>query len=141
MSDKMRFNLMFVIKIFLERKNHKHLIHIFFDGFYTTFFPRPKLRRNIINNLNSQFFRKLRNPKIKSWIINQNQNIGFIFQNVFFTKFDITQNGFQILNHFQKSHKSQITVMFDESSSLFLHQVATPKTKICVLVFLFDGFH
>ena len=31
--------------------------------------------------------------------------------------------------------------MFYQRPTLFLHQVSAPKTKFCILVFLFNSFH
>ena len=48
--------------------------------------PGPYLRGNIINDWNFLFFCPLRNSKIKTWIIDQNQYIRLIIQNILFTK-------------------------------------------------------
>src|SRR5690606_32319278 len=76
---------------------------------------------------NLTFFCPSRNSHIKTGIVYKNNRIGFKSSNIFFTDFDVVQNGFQIQYYFNKTHKSQLTVMFYHSAANRLHQIATPK--------------
>src|SRR5690606_39987633 len=88
MSNKFHGEVVFCfVKIFLKRQNHIHFVHIAFDGFDAVFFPSPNLRRNIIMSRNSFLFCPSGNSHIKSWIVDENNDIRIEFLNIFLTNF------------------------------------------------------
>src|SRR5690606_21885388 len=94
MPNILHRKMMFLfVKIFLERQNHIHVIDIAFNRFDTVFFPCPNLWRNIIMRVKTLLFCPFGNSHIESGIIDKNYRIWMELFDVFFTKFDVIENG------------------------------------------------
>src|SRR5699024_1465507 len=119
-----------LIKSFFKRQNYKKFIHIPFNGFNPSLFPCPNLRGDIIKCFKSFLLCPLSNPKVKSRIIHEEHHIGLICGNIFLTKGNVFKDRSDIQYNFQKTHKGQLSIMFDELPSLRFHQVSSPKSKI-----------
>src|SRR5690554_3528523 len=113
--------MLLFVKIFFERQNHIHFVHITFDGFDAVFFPSPNLRRYIIMCRDAFLFCPSSNSHIKSGIINKNNHIWIELFDVLLAEFYVRKYGSKVHQNLYKSHESQITIMLDQNSTSFFH--------------------
>ena len=141
MADEVNLILIFAVKIFFKGQDHKHPFHILLDLMHPRSFPGPKLWGNVIEHPDPLFSRKFRDPEVKSGIVNQNEHIRFIGHNILFAEFHVPQDGFDVKQYLQKTHKGKIAVMFYQNSALRLHQVSPPTAKVCRCIMLLQLLH
>src|SRR5208282_6244866 len=65
MADEGRIHSTITIKLLFEWENHQSLIDIIAQQPHTPLPPRPKLRRNVIDNGNATLFHLPRNPPVE----------------------------------------------------------------------------
>ena len=125
-----------------KRQNRKKVVYIAFDIFNTILFPCPNFWRNVIINGNLCFgSKKFSDRKVKSGIINQYYHIRFPLHNVVFAQFHVAKDGAQVKQNGNKPHISHFTKMFYAGSTFSLHQVASPKAKLGLRIYLFKRMH
>ena len=134
MSDKIDFIIIFIVKVFLKRKNDVHTLNILFDFEYPGLLPGPDLRGNIVEHPDPMLSSKAGNTQVKSGIIHQDQHIGLIIKDIPTAKFHIPDDGHDVHQHLHKSHKSQFVVMLHKLSTLSLHQITAPTPEVCVRI-------
>ena len=82
MTDIFNFIIPFVKEIFFEGKDYQHFINILTNTFDPAFFPRPNLRRNIINGFKTHFPGPGCYAQVKARIINKDDGVGFEPENI-----------------------------------------------------------
>ena len=119
-----------------KRKNGEKLIYISFYILDTVFFPRPYLRRNIIvNRYLCLCVDKFGNIQIESRIIYQNDNIRIPGNDIFLATSHIGKDSTQMEQHRNKSHISQLLIMFHHRTAYGSHQITAEKTKFSLRIF------
>src|SRR5688572_148136 len=130
MSYEVHLVIETLIKFFFKGQDHKHPVDDLFDLVDAGLFPGPYLWRDIVKNTDVLLLCEFSDPKIKAWIIHQDQYVGTMFQKVLFTEINVPENCPDVHQHFGESHEREITVVFYQISALRLHQVAAPAAEL-----------
>ena len=86
-----RVVVLILIEFLFKGENNVHVINIPLDLFYAIFFPGPDLGRNIVVDRYPIFVGRFCNSEIETRIVEVDLGGVFVFQDVFFTKFDFVE--------------------------------------------------
>ena len=108
---------------------------------YTTAFPCPHLRRDVIKHLQAPLVGELGHAQVEARIIHQNHRIRLIVNHIFLGLGDVTQHLAQVDRHLHEAHIGHQAVMLHQLDALGLHHVAAKAPKLGFLVLLLDLGH
>ena len=75
MSDVRRVDAVLAIERLFERKDHDHPIDVFRDLLHAPAFPRPKLRRDVVDDAHPELVAFFRETQIESGIVDEHDDI------------------------------------------------------------------
>ena len=123
--------VLFLKKIYLERQDGEKLVHISFNVFYTVFFPRPNLRRDVIIHGDACLrLQKLGDIEVKTRVIHKYNHIRRPLHNVFFAESHVAEDGAQMKQHGDKAHVCQFFKMLYARSTNGSHEIAAKETEL-----------
>ena len=129
-------------ELHFKRKNGEQLVHITLYILDAVFFPSPYLRRYIIIYGNLRLcVDKLGDIQIESRIIYQNDNIRIPGNDIFLATSHIGKDSTQMEQHRNKSHISQLLIMFHHRTAYGSHQITAEKTKFSLRIFHLQSCH
>ena len=125
---------------FFEWKITQHPIHKATHFGHTPTSPSPKLRRNEVHNRNAKFTSLSRNPPVKTWEIDQYNNIWSVFVEKPPNLIEISSEVKEPLRHHQETNNRQLTYMNQRFDSRGHHAITTKPRQIDGRIQQLQGF-